>query len=65
MNFDSDTRGDSEMTPECFSVWVGGVEVNDYLVTFDQALEIAEEWREDGYEDVAIDDYRLPSETLE
>lgn len=49
------------MSGEFYSVWVGGVEVNDYLVTFEQALELADEWRDDGYDDVVIDDYRLPS----
>lgn len=49
------------MSGEFYSVWVGDVEVNDYLLTFERALEIADEWRGDGYDDVVIDDYRLPS----
>lgn len=40
-----------------FTVWVGGVEVNDYLLTHAQATELAQMWREDGHEDVAIDEY--------
>ena len=40
-----------------FSVWVGGTEVNDYLLTKEQAEDLAFEYEEDGYDDVAIDEY--------
>lgn len=38
------------------SVFVGGSEVNDYLLTLDQADELALEYLEDGYdaEDIFI-----------
>lgn len=41
-----------------FSVWVGGVEVNNHLITFEQAESIAKNWIDDGYDDVQIDVYR-------
>ena len=37
-----------------FSVWVGGSEVNDYYLTIDEAIRIADEYVDDGYEDVHI-----------
>ncbi len=38
-----------------YTVWVGGVEVNDYYLTLERASELADEWREDGYDDVVIE----------
>ena len=40
-----------------YSVWVGGVEVNDYLLPLDKAEELAESYRKQGYDDVVIDNY--------
>jgi len=40
-----------------YTVWVGGVEVNDYLLTKEQAENLAFEYEQDGYDDVAIDEY--------
>ena len=37
-----------------FSVWVGGSEVNDYYLTLDDAIRLADEYVDDGYEDVHI-----------
>ena len=37
-----------------YSVWVGGVETNDHHLTREQAVQVANEWRADGYTDVAI-----------
>jgi hypothetical protein len=45
-----------------YSVWVGGVEVNNYLLTKEQAEKLAQEWIDDGYDEVAIDDYRIPDD---
>ena len=43
------------MSETVFSVWIGGVEATDYLVTEEKAEAIKEELeREDGYTDVAI-----------
>jgi hypothetical protein len=39
-----------------YSVWVGGVEVNDYLLDHEKALYLAEQFREDGYDDVQIEE---------
>lgn len=41
-----------------FSVWVGGVEVNDNLLTLDEAQRIAKNWLDEGYDDVQLDAYR-------
>ena len=40
---------------KCWSVWVGGGEVNDYPLTRMQAERLAQEYMTDGYDDVAID----------
>lgn len=41
---------------ENWSVWVGGIEVNDYYLTKDEAENLAEEYRQDGYDDVVIEE---------
>lgn len=38
-----------------YSVWVGGVEVNDYLLSKEEAEELAESYRLDGYSDIVIE----------
>lgn len=38
-----------------WTVWVGGTEMNDHLLTRDQAERLAQEWREDGYTDVVVE----------
>jgi hypothetical protein len=38
-----------------FIVWVGGVIVNNYLLTEPQAEDLADEYIFDGYNDVAIE----------
>ena len=45
-----------------YSVWVGGVEVNNYLLTKEEAENLAQLWIDDGYDEVAIDDYRVNQE---
>jgi hypothetical protein len=37
-----------------YSVWVGGVEVNDYKLTKHNAEALAQEFKDDGYDDVFI-----------
>ena len=39
----------------CYSVWVGGIEVNDYYLTKSDAERLAEVYKADGYDDVVID----------
>jgi len=34
---------------KCFSVWVGGIEVNDYYLTKNKAIILANEYNNDGY----------------
>ncbi len=38
-----------------YSVWAGGSEINDYPLYYETALRIAEECREDGYDDIQIE----------
>lgn len=40
---------------EEWTVWVGGIEVNDYYLTKDEAELLAEEYKADGYDDVQIE----------
>ena len=37
-----------------YSVWVGGVEVNDYYQTLENAKKLASQFTDRGYDDVAI-----------
>ena len=39
-----------------FSVWVGGTEVNDQLLTREEAEILAFEYEDDGYDDVIIEE---------
>ena len=41
-----------------YTVWVGGTEVNDYLLPLDEAIELAHEWSERGYSDVGLTKYQ-------
>jgi hypothetical protein len=46
-----ETIYDSE---KAWSVWVGGVEVNDYYLTFYEATELSMQYTHKGYTDVCI-----------
>lgn len=37
-----------------YSVWVGGVEVNDYYLSKNDADDLAKEYKDDGYDDVVV-----------
>lgn len=39
-----------------FVVWAGGVEVNDYYLTEEEAKRLASEYEDDGYDDVVIEE---------
>ena len=39
-----------------YTVWVGGVEVNDFLLTEQQATKVANEYKSLGYTDVEIEE---------
>lgn len=43
------------ITEKLYTVWVGGVEVVDHLLTIDEAECLAGEYELDGYEDVWIE----------
>lgn len=45
------------MIKRFYSVWVGGVEVNDHLLTKEDAEDLAQEYINDGYDEVAITEY--------
>ena len=34
---------------KCYSVWVGGGEANDFYLTKEQAQELADKYKSDGY----------------
>ena len=38
-----------------YTVWVGGIEVTDYLVNYQQANEILKSYLDDGYTDIKIE----------
>jgi len=38
-----------------YTVWVGGIEVTDYLVNYQQANEILKRYLDDGYTDIKIE----------
>ena len=42
-----------------YTVWVGGVEVNDRLLTEEAANKLAEEYRDEGYDDVGVEGIRV------
>lgn len=49
-------------TYNCFAmytVWVGGVEVNDHYLTLDRAKMLAFEYQIDGYDDVIIEEIKI------
>ncbi len=45
-----------------FTVWVGGTEVTDYIVSLIEANEIAEYYINLGYEDVKVEAYEVINE---
>ena len=48
--------GGLELAPDMtiYTVWVGGGEINDHLLTARQATDIARAWLDKGYDEVAI-----------
>ena len=38
-----------------YTVWVGGVEVNDHYLTKEEANNLAFEYKDDGHDDVIIE----------
>lgn len=40
-----------------YTVWVGGIEVNDTFMPKEEAVELANSYRKQGYRDVHIEKY--------
>ena len=38
-----------------YTVWVGGGEINDYYLTLEEATNLAEYWKNLGYDEVQIE----------
>ena len=49
-------RGERVMSK--WTVWVGGLEVNDYHLTQDQAQNMAQAWIDEGYDEVVIEEIK-------
>jgi len=43
---------------EKYTVWVGGVEVNDHLLSKEKADALALEYEADGYDDVIVEEIK-------
>ena len=43
------------MDKDMYTVWVGGAEVTQHYVTYDEAEELAQLFREDGYTDIKVE----------
>jgi len=50
-------ESEREQAPR-WTVWVGGGEVNSYLLTKDEAEDIARAWKDKGYDDVVMEEVR-------
>lgn len=46
------------MEEERFTVWVGGGEINDNLLTKPEADALAEAWSAKGYDDVQVEEIK-------
>ena len=56
-------RNDLEVKMKKYTVFVGGTEVNDYMfssVDKKYAEKVAQAWRDDGYDDVAVTECEIP-----
>ena len=40
-----------------YTVWVGGIEVNNFLMPKEEAVELANSYRKQGYDDVHVERY--------
>ena len=43
------------MKTDKYTVWVGGTEVNDSLLEYDNAMKLAESYRKEGHTDVIVE----------
>ena len=51
----TDENADDYDEVRAYTVYVGGIEVNDHYLTITRASELAELWRSNGYDDVEIE----------
>ena len=42
-----------------YAVWVGGVEVNDFLLSKNEANELASQYKSEGYDDVIVENQKI------
>ena len=47
-----------------YTVWVGGTEIGTYA-TEDEAEQVWSDWKDDGYQDVAIEEWLTDEDTPE
>lgn len=47
----------SKRDVKVYTVWVGGMEVSPELFNIQQAMDIADDWKRIGYDDVQIGSY--------
>ena len=56
----------SKRDVKVYTVWVGGMEVSPELFNIQQAMDIADDWKRIGYDDVQIGSYyRREQQTYE
>lgn len=42
-----------------YTVWVGGIEISDYLLNKEDAEAVVKLWNDEGYDDVVMEKYRV------
>lgn len=47
------------MSEKNWTVWVGGGEVNDFYLTKHEAETLAQIYKDDGYDDVVVEQHKL------
>jgi hypothetical protein len=52
------------MSTQKYTVWVGGIEVNDFYLLWTEAVAIASEFISDGYQDVQVQRVTRPDLSL-
>ena len=48
-------EGGNPLPADKYTVWVGGTEVNDSLLEYDDATKLAESYRKEGHTDVIVE----------
>jgi len=47
-----------------YVVWAGGVEVNNHLITKEEAVQLAQQYKDNGYADVFVENANWLEEEL-